>query len=117
FVDLEEDMKADRNKTHNIEVVVDRFVVNPNSEKRIAESVRLALEMGEGNVILAEKQEDGLVKDHFLSQNLFDPESGLAYEDPAPNVFSFNSPYGACPECDGLGYTYDVDPDLLMPNR
>ncbi len=117
FADLEEGMKADRYKTHNIEVVVDRFIINPDSEKRIAESVRLALEMGDGNVILAVKQEDGSVKDHFLSQNLFDSESGLAYEDPAPNIFSFNSPYGACPECDGLGYAYDVDPELLMPNR
>ncbi|HLR76327.1 MAG TPA: excinuclease ABC subunit UvrA [Balneolaceae bacterium] len=117
FIDLEEGMKADRYKTHDIEVVVDRFVINPDSEKRIAESVRLALEMGDGNVILAEQKKNGSVKDHFLSQNLFDPESGLAYEEPAPNIFSFNSPYGACPKCDGLGYTYDVDPDLLMPNR
>ncbi|MDZ7680768.1 MAG: excinuclease ABC subunit UvrA [Fodinibius sp.] len=120
FMDLEEDMKVERYEKHDIEVVVDRFVINDGSEKRIAESVRLALEMAEGNVILATpKEEDGDVvfKDHLFSQNLFDPESGLAYEDPAPNIFSFNSPYGACPECDGLGYTYDVDPDLVIPNR
>ncbi len=117
FKDLKKNMKADRYKTHNIEVVVDRFIINSKSEKRIAESVRLALEMGEGNVILAVPQEDGSHEDHFLSQNLFDPESGLAYEDPAPNIFSFNSPYGACPHCDGLGYTYGVDPNLLIPNR
>lgn len=117
YMDLEEDMKVDRYKTHNIEVVVDRFVINEKSHKRIAESVRLALEMADGNVILsvAEKEDDN--KDYLFSQNLFDPESGLAYEDPAPNIFSFNSPYGACQKCDGLGYAYDVDPDLLMPNR
>ncbi len=117
FKDLEKNMKADRYKTHNIEVVIDRFIIKPQSEKRIAESVRLALEMGDGNVILAVPQESGSYKDYFLSQNLFDPESGLAYEDPAPNIFSFNSPYGACPNCDGLGYSYGVDPDLLIPNR
>lgn len=117
LMDLEEDMKVDRYKTHNIEVVVDRFVVNEKSEKRIAESVRLALEMAEGNVILSVPNEDEGFDDHLYSQNLFDPESGLAYEDPAPNIFSFNSPYGACPNCDGLGYTYDVDRDLVIPNK
>ncbi len=117
YLDLEEGLKTDRYKTHNIEVVVDRFVINPKSEKRIAESVRLALEMADGNVILSVPGKDGEYKDHLFSQNLFDPESGLAYEDPAPNVFSFNSPYGACPRCDGLGYTYDVDFNLLIPNR
>jgi excinuclease ABC subunit A len=120
FKDLEEDMKVDRYKKHDIEVVVDRFVINEKSEKRIAESVRLALEMAEGNVILSvPKEQDGDVEfeDHLFSQNLFDPESGLAYEDPAPNIFSFNSPYGACQNCDGLGYTYDVDRNLVIPNR
>jgi len=120
FMDLEEDMKVDRYKKHDIEVVVDRFVINEKSEKRIAESIRLALEMAEGNVILAvPKGEDGEVEfeDHLYSQNLFDPESGLAYEDPAPNMFSFNSPYGACQHCDGLGYTYDVNRDLVIPKK
>lgn len=116
FRELEEDMKLDRYKTHNIEIVVDRFVISPKSEKRIAESIRLALEMADGNVILAIKDGDE-VEDRLFSQKLFDPESGLAYEDPAPNLFSFNSPYGACQKCDGLGYTYDVSAELLMPNR
>jgi len=117
FMDIEEDMRLERYETHDIEVVVDRFVIKPRSEKRIAESVRLALEMAEGNVIIAVPQGGEKFKDHLYSKNLFDPESGLAYEDPAPNMFSFNSPYGACPNCDGLGYTYGVDPDLLIPNR
>src|SRR5699024_12595082 len=104
-------------KTHNIEVVVDRFMITEKSEKRIAESVRLALEMAEGNVILSVPQEEEEFKDHLYSQNLFDPASGLAYEDPAPNLFSFNAPYGACQHCDGLGYTYDVNRDLVSPNK
>src|SRR5699024_10209755 len=117
LMDLREDMKVDRYKTHNIEVVVDRFVIHDSSEQRIAESVRLALEMAEGNVILSIRDEEDNFEDYLYSQNLFHPESGLAYEDPAPNMFSFNSPYGACQNCAGLGYTYDVDPDLVIPNK
>ncbi|MDZ7808127.1 MAG: excinuclease ABC subunit UvrA [Gracilimonas sp.] len=116
FHDLEKDMKVDRYKTHNIEIVVDRFVISKKSEKRIAESIRLALEMADGNVILAIKDGDEF-SDKLYSQNLFDTESGLAYEDPAPNLFSFNSPYGYCKTCEGLGYTYDVSWDLLVPNE
>ncbi|MEX2477039.1 MAG: excinuclease ABC subunit UvrA [Gracilimonas sp.] len=116
FHDLEKDMKLDRYKTHNIEIVVDRFVISPKSEKRVAESIRLALEMADGNVILAIKDGDEIT-DKLYSQNLFDPESGIAYEDPAPNLFSFNSPFGNCKECEGLGYTYDVSWDLLVPNK
>lgn len=116
FTELEEGMMVDRYKTHNIEVVVDRFVISPKSEKRIADSIRLALEMADGNVILAVQTEEG-IKDRLFSQKLFDLESGLAYEDPAPNMFSFNSPYGACQKCDGLGSTYDVSWELLVPNE
>lgn len=116
FHELERNMKLDRYKTHNIEVVVDRFVISPKSKKRIADSIRLALEMADGNVILAVKDADK-VEDHLFSQNLFDPESGIAYEDPAPNLFSFNSPFGACKKCGGLGYTHDVSWDLLAPNK
>ncbi len=116
FMDLEKGMKLDRYKTHNIEVVVDRFVISPKSEKRIADSIRLALEMADGNVILSIQEEDEY-KDRLFSQKLFDHASGIAYEDPAPNLFSFNSPYGACSTCNGLGYSYDVSWDLLVPNK
>ena len=117
FVELEDGMKLDRYKTHNIEVVVDRFVVSPKSEQRISQSVNLALEMADGTLILGMQQQEGSIKDRIYSQKLFDPESNLAYEDPAPNLFSFNSPFGACPTCDGLGYEYDVDPELVIPNQ
>ncbi len=117
FTELTDGLQVDRYKTHNIEVVVDRFVISAKSEKRIADSIRLALEMADGNVILSVQQEDGNYKDRLFSQKLFDLESGLAYEDPAPNLFSFNSPYGACKKCDGLGYTYDVSWELLVPNE
>lgn len=117
YEEIEPGFQVDRYKTHNIEVVVDRFVISENSRARISKSVQTALEMADGNVILDVEQEDGSFKDQLFSQKLFDPESGLAYEDPAPNLFSFNSPYGACPDCDGLGYRHDVDADLLLPNH
>ncbi len=115
LIDLEGEIKLDRYKTHNIEVVVDRFVISKNSEKRISESVHLALEMADGNLILG-IQKDGEIKDKVYSKNLYDPESGLSYEDPAPNLFSFNSPFGACKACNGLGYRYDVSRDLVIQN-
>ncbi len=117
FTELTDGLMVDRYKTHNIEVVVDRFVISPKSEKRIADSIRLALEMADGNVILAVQNSDGQTTDRLFSQKLFDLASGLAYEDPAPNLFSFNSPYGACKTCDGIGSTYDVSWDLLVPNE
>lgn len=116
FVDMETGMKLDRYKTHNIDIVVDRFVISDKSRNRISESVRLALEMADGNLILATPGEKDQLEDRVYSMHLFDPESGLSYEDPAPNLFSFNSPYGACKSCNGLGYRYDVSRSLVIPN-
>jgi len=115
LIDLEGEIKLDRYKTHNVEVVVDRFVISPKSEKRISDSVHMALEMADGNLILG-VQENGEITDKVFSKHLYDPESGLSYEDPAPNLFSFNSPYGACKACNGLGYRYDVSRELVIPN-
>ena len=115
IIELETGLMLDRYKTHTIEIVVDRFVVSSKSEKRIADSVRTALEMADGTVVLALKSKNGW-EDRLFSQKLFDPEAGVAYEDPAPNLFSFNSPFGACPTCDGLGHAYDVSWELLVPN-
>lgn len=117
FVEIEPGYQVDRYKTHNIEVVIDRFVISENSRSRIAQSVQLALEMADGTVVLAFEQAGGGYRDRLYSQKLFDPESNLAYDDPAPNLFSFNSPYGACQDCDGLGYRYDVDMELIFPNK
>ncbi len=115
LIDLEGEVKLDRYKTHNIEVVVDRFIISQKSRNRISESVHLALEMADGNLILAVQNGEQL-QDKVYSRNLYDPESGLSYEDPAPNLFSFNSPYGACKHCNGLGYTYDVNRRLVIQN-
>ncbi len=115
LIDLEGEIKLDRYKTHNIEVVIDRFVISEKSKNRISESVHLALEMADGNLILG-IQEDGQIRDQVFSKNLYDYESGLSYEDPAPNLFSFNSPFGACKSCNGLGYKYDVNHNLVIQN-
>lgn len=115
LIDLEGEVKLDRYKIHNIEVVVDRFIISQKSRNRISESVHLALEMADGNLILAVQNGEQL-QDKVYSRNLYDPESGLSYEDPAPNLFSFNSPYGACKHCNGLGYTYDVNRRLVIQN-
>lgn len=115
LIDLEGEVKLDRYKTHNIEVVVDRFIISQKSRNRVSESVHLALEMADGNLILAVQSGEQL-QDKVYSRNLYDPESGLSYEDPAPNLFSFNSPYGACKHCNGLGYTYDVNRRLVIQN-
>lgn len=115
MVDLDGEIKLDRYKTHNIEVVVDRFIISPKSGKRVSESIRLALDMADGNLILG-LQNGTEITDRIYSKNLYDPDSGLSYEDPAPNLFSFNSPYGACRECNGLGYRYDISRELVIQN-
>ncbi|MEO1450695.1 MAG: excinuclease ABC subunit UvrA, partial [Bacteroidota bacterium] len=105
-------MMLDRYKIHDVELVVDRIKVN-KERKRLFESISLAMRMGEGTVLLIEADQDEL---YWYSRNLMDPESGISYDVPSPNTFSFNSPYGACPQCKGLGSIYEVDMDSLVPD-
>ena len=111
-VDLAPKMQVDRYKMHDIEIVVDRIKVNPDDRYRVATSVKSTLQQGKGIMML--RNEDGNVM-HF-SKFLMDPETGLSYDEPAPNLFSFNSPYGACPKCNGLGKIEEVDLEAVMPN-
>ncbi|MCZ8514919.1 excinuclease ABC subunit UvrA [Paenibacillus filicis] len=110
--DLSETIELDKNKKHNIEVVVDRIVVKSDVHSRLADSLETALKLGEGRVIVDVMEQEELL----FSQNLACPECGFSMEELAPRMFSFNSPFGACPECDGLGSKMIVDPDLLVPN-
>ena len=111
-------MKVDRYKIHDIEVVVDRLVVKEGARPRIARAVELALGMGSGTLVAAVVGgSDEAEGDRLMSRHLTDPEGGLSYDDPSPNTFSFNSPYGACPDCNGLGVRKEIDPDLVIPNR
>lgn len=110
--DLVPKMQVDRYKTHDIEIVVDRIIVASKDQKRIRQSVNDSLKHGDG-VMMILKQDDSVA--HF-SKNLMDPETGLAYDDPAPNIFSFNSPYGACPECNGLGVIEEISKESVIPD-
>ena len=111
--DLVPKMQLDRYKTHDIEIVVDRIVVSEKDKKRIRQSANDTLKHGSG-VMMILKEDDTV--SHF-SKNLMDPETGLAYDDPAPNTFSFNSPYGACQECHGLGIIEEISRNSIIPDE
>jgi len=106
-------MQLDRYKTHDIEVVIDRLKVDTKSKSRIKESFKTAMKMG-NNVIMVQGEKDD--KARFFSRNLMCPSTGIAYDLPAPNLFSFNSPKGACPHCNGLGEVSEVDLDKIIPD-
>ncbi|HET8859460.1 excinuclease ABC subunit UvrA [Marivirga sp.] len=112
ILEIDARMQVDRYKTHDIEIVVDRIVVNEKDKYRITQSVKTALKHGNG--IMMVRDTDGNIQ-HF-SQNLMDPETGIAYDEPAPNSFSFNSPYGACPTCKGLGELENITKETVIPN-
>lgn len=113
LLDLVPKMQVDRYKVHDIELVIDRLVVEEGAEKRLRQSIDMALKNGKGIMQVLDPDNGELA---FYSRFLMDPVSGIAYDEPQPNTFSFNSPYGACPSCDGLGTVPDVDPSLVMPD-
>jgi excinuclease ABC subunit A len=116
-------MHLDRYKIHDIELVIDRFVVKVNDSSddkskgtgnRLKQSVKQALKRGENNILIIEQQTGNA---RYYSKNLMCPESFISYPEPEPNTFSFNSPYGACPHCNGLGTITSIDVDKIIPNR
>lgn len=111
-MDLGEKIELDKNKKHTIDVVVDRIVIKEDVQTRLADSLETALKLANGRVIVDVIDQEELM----FSQNLACPECGFSVEELAPRMFSFNSPFGACPECDGLGSQMIVDPDLLVPD-
>lgn len=113
-LELEEGMRVDRYKNHDIEVVVDRLSVKAGSEERLRNTVANAMRQGDGLVMILDKDTE---ETKFFSKRLMCPTSGIAYKDPAPNIFSFNSPEGACPRCKGLGYINEIDVDKIIPDR
>ncbi|MCA0757582.1 excinuclease ABC subunit UvrA [Paenibacillus sp. N4] len=110
--ELSEKIELEKNKKHSIEVVVDRIVVKSDVHSRLADSLETALNLAEGRVLVDVMGQEELL----FSSNLACPECGFSIEELAPRMFSFNSPYGACPDCDGLGMKMIVDPDLLVPD-
>jgi len=111
--EIEFGMMVDRYKTHDIEIVVDRIEVHEDSLTRIKKSVQTAFRYGKGLLMVLDNDTEQL---RYFSRLLMCPTTGLSYEDPEPNTFSFNSPYGACPKCNGLGEIAVVDKDKLIPN-
>ncbi len=111
--DLSEEIELAKTKKHSIEVVIDRISLKPGSAERLADSLETALKLGEGNVIADITDGEEL----RFSENFACPDCGIALEEISPRLFSFNSPYGACPACTGLGANLVVDIDLIIPNR
>lgn len=114
---IEENMQVSRYAIHNIELVVDRCSVDFSQEHRLAESAELALQRGEGTMMLLFEKNDGEYEERLYSTNYSCPSCSKSYEPLAPNMFSFNSPYGACRNCDGMGEINDFTIDLLIPNK
>ena len=111
--EIEFGMMVDRYKTHDIEIVVDRIEVHEDALTRIKKSVQTAFRYGKGLLMVLDNDTEQL---RYFSRLLMCPTTGLSYEDPEPNTFSFNSPYGACPKCNGLGEIAVVDKEKLIPN-
>ena len=101
-------MKLDRYKNHDIEIVIDRLHIKGDVEKRLKESLEVALKYGKGIMQVFAPEQDEI---RYFSKNLMCPTSGIAYDDPEPNNFSFNSPKGACKTCNGLGIEMKIDED------
>lgn len=113
ITDLNFGMKVDRYKTHDIEVVVDRLVIEDEIQERLAKSVQIAMKLSKGVMMIHDPKSDQVR--HF-SRLLMCPTTGLSYDEPEPNTFSFNSPYGACPHCNGLGDISQIDLKRVIPD-
>ncbi len=113
ITEIKRGLQADRYKTHDIEIVIDRIAVNEDNMLRISESIKTALKQGKGTMMLMNESDQRIR--HF-SQHLMCPSSGISYDEPAPNSFSFNSPYGACTHCNGLGTIPEIDIKTVIPD-
>ena len=114
IIEISPSLKLDRYKIHDIEVVIDRLTVGDTNKNRLLSSLRLAMDDGDGVMMLLDT-ESNLVR--YFSRSLMCPETGVAYKNPEPNSFSFNSPSGACPSCNGLGIYRVVDDKKIIPNK
>ena len=113
IMEITQGMKTDRYKNHNIEVVIDKMQMRKGFEDRLRKTVETAMRQGDGLIMILDK-DSGVAKN--FSKRLMCPTTGLSYRDPAPNMFSFNSPEGACPKCKGLGYVNEIDMKKVIPD-
>ena len=107
-------MQVDRYKMHDIEVVVDRLVVEADMKVRIAQSIQQSMQIGKGLIFILDHETEKIIQ---YSKKLMCAETGISYEEPSPNSFSFNSPYGACNFCKGIGQQYNIDLNAVIPDR
>ncbi|MFB9861730.1 excinuclease ABC subunit UvrA [Rufibacter immobilis] len=114
LVELTPKMQVDRYKIHDIEIVIDKLVPSVEDRYRLSTSIQNALQHGKGTVLVLDADTNAT---QFYSRHLMDPATGIAYDDPAPNTFSFNSPYGACPVCNGLGEIEELTEDSIAPDK
>ncbi len=112
--DLSEEIKLDKNKKHNVSVVIDRLVVKQGIEKRLNDSIETAIKLADGLVVIKKTEES---TETLFSTKYACPDCGISIEEIEPRLFSFNSPFGACPDCTGLGYKNEIDPDLIVKDK
>ncbi|MGV3508407.1 MAG: excinuclease ABC subunit UvrA [Sphingobacteriaceae bacterium] len=112
ILDITPKMQVDRYKIHDIEMVIDRLIVTEKDQKRLYTSIQTALKTAKGIIKISDQENN----EFFFSKYLMDPVSGISYDEPQPNTFSFNSPYGACQKCSGLGYIFEIDNNAIIPN-
>ena len=126
--DLVPKMQVDRYKIHDIEIVIDRIEITKDVKSRLYQSLQTAMKHGKGTIQVIEHEEEAAkgkkkvksstaAKARFFSRFLMCPSTGISYDEPAPNLFSFNSPYGACPQCNGLGEVSEIDIDKIVANK
>lgn len=113
-LDIDSKIKLDRYKVHDIEIVIDRLKIDDKSTKRLSDSVQMAMKHGKGSMMTLDHETEEV---RFFSRALMCPTTGIAYDEPAPNAFSFNSPYGACKKCNGLGTVAEISVDKIIPNK
>jgi len=113
IVELKRGLQLDRYKIHDIELLIDQPEVNEATKQRISESLALAMKVGKGTILILDSKDE---KESYFSRHLMCPTSGVSYDEPQPNTFSFNSPYGACRKCNGLGTISQVDLKSIIPN-
>lgn len=114
ITDLSYGLKVDRYKNHNIEIVVDKFKISDKEDSRIKQSIDTAMKIGKGVIMILDLETNEI---KYFSKKLMCPTTGLSYNEPAPHTFSFNSPQGACPHCDGLGVVDEIDIEKIIPNE
>ncbi|MGI5974366.1 MAG: excinuclease ABC subunit UvrA [Paludibacter sp.] len=106
-------LKVDRYKIHDIELVIDRIIVQDSNRQRLSKSLKQGMQQGDGIIMILDVEADSI---RYFSKNLMCPTTGISYNEPAPHNFSFNSPHGACPTCKGLGFINEIDIEKIIPN-